>query len=536
MEVGMTSGNLYLKHNVLPEPLFNQWYAWSGLIYPPTAAMYIVNSHLKIMQSFISTPQIHVSALKNPKMIGGPFINYDPSRAGEIKELMDKTAKEQACLIELANAAKQLDEMLANEMEGLTLEPLYQKIPDPLRGYVELVYDLNNRPSFRFIEGLMYKSPYYNQASQSISLSLIEKDDRSFVFSTPRLKDEESLFLDIPFSDGRLNELFKMRETPQPYDVVKEMLEVKDQDDELFSKFFTDQSPNSNARYTGEGVRIRYFGHACLLIESKDVCILSDPVISYKVDSQIPRYSFADLPETIDYALITHAHQDHCMFETLLQLRHKIKNIITPKNNSGVLTDPSLKLALENIGFNNVREIDEMESISVQGGEIMGTPFLGEHADLNIRTKTAYFIRLEGRTVMFVADSNNLEPRLYEHIHKVIGDLDVIFIGMECDGAPLSWIYGSLLTKPLARKADQSRRLSGSDYPKAIEMIKQFNPKQVYVYAMGQEPWLTYVTSIQYTAESRPIIESNKLVQDCRERGVASEQLYGRKDIFLNRT
>jgi hypothetical protein len=52
---------------------------------------------------------------------------------------------------------------------------------------------------------------------------------------------------------------------------------------------------------------------------------------------------------------------------------------------------------------------------------------------------------------------------------------------------------------------------------------------------MGQEPWLTYLTSIQYTDESRPIVESNKLVQECRNRGLTAERLYGHKEIFLNR-
>ncbi len=36
------------------------------------------------------------------------------------------------------------------------------------------------------------------------------------------------------------------------------------------------------------------------------------------------------------------------------------------------------------------------------------------------------------------------------------------------------------------------------------------------MYAMGQEPWLTFLTSIQYTEQSRPIVDSNKLVVDCR--------------------
>lgn len=114
------------------------------------------------------------------------------------------------------------------------------------------------------------------------------------------------------------------------------------------------------------------------------------------------------------------------------------------------------------------------------------------------------------------------------------GDVDVVFIGMECDGAPLSWLYGPLISKPLARKLDQSRRSNGSDYEKAIQIVNQLNPRYVYVYAMGQEPWLTYLTSIQYTDESRPIVESNKLINTCCQQGLISERLYGCRDILLD--
>lgn len=150
----------YLKQNVVAEPLINQWYAWANLISPATAAMFIANSHLKIMQSFAAAPQVHVQALKNPAMRGGPFINYDASRAGEIKALIDKTSKEQAAMLQLAADIQSLSETLDREANGLSLEPLYSRVPESLRGYVELVYDLNNNPSIRFIEGLLYRSPY----------------------------------------------------------------------------------------------------------------------------------------------------------------------------------------------------------------------------------------------------------------------------------------------------------------------------------------------------------------------------------------
>jgi len=495
----MMNEKLYLKQNVLAEPLINRWYAWSYLIAPATAAMYIANSHLTIMRSFVSNPQVHVSALNNPEMIGGPFINYPASRVDEIKALMETTIKEQANMLELAEAIKTLDGVLSDEAEGYSLEPLYKKIPSALRGRVELVYDLNNNPSIRFIEGLLYKSQYYNREAQGVSLSLVDKDDRSFVFSTPRLDDKQHLNLNISFCDERLDQLFRAKNVPQSPAYLREVLNIREQDRELFSSFFTEEAPSTRSHYTGDDLRIRYFGHACVLIESGSTSILLDPVISYRIDGGIDRYTFADLPEKIDYILITHNHQDHCMLETLLQLRHKTGSVIVPRSNSGSLADPSLKLALQNIGFRNVREVDEMESITLPDGAITSLPFFGEHADLNIRTKTSYLVMIKGKSVLCVADSNNLLAGIYDHVHEITGDLDVAFLGMECDGAPMSWLYGPLLTQPLSRKMDQSRRFDGSDFDKAVDIIRAFNPKQVYVYAMGQEPWLTYLTSIRYT-------------------------------------
>jgi L-ascorbate metabolism protein UlaG (beta-lactamase superfamily) len=529
----MSTQKVYLKQNVQLEPLFNQWYAWPYLISPAPASMYVANSHLKIMQSFVANPQFHVNALKNPAMRGGPFINYDAGRARDVKALLEQTTREQADLLELAAGIRDLDALLASESDGNSLEPLYAKMPECLRGYVELVYDLNNHASARFIEGLLYRSRFYKESSQSIRLSLVEQDERPFALSTPVLADDGAFHLRMPFKSPAIDEFFKLRYDPQPLGHAAELLGITPEGQEIFSTFFTDEAPPPPPKYDGESVRVRYYGHACILVETKDVSILTDPVISYKYDGGIPRYTFADLPESIDYVLITHNHQDHCMFETLLQLRHRIRNIIVPKNNGGGLADPSLKLILQQLGFPCVREVDELESVECAGGSIMGLPFLGEHADLNIRTKLAFLINLNGRSVLCAADSNNIEPKLYEHLHEVTGDVDIVFIGMECDGGPLSWLYGPLLTKAMARKIDQSRRLNGSNYERGIDIIDRLRPKQVYVYAMGQEPWLTFLTSIQYTDDSRPIVDSNKLVADCGQRTLGAERLFGHKEIFI---
>ncbi|MDJ0732646.1 MAG: MBL fold metallo-hydrolase [Nostocaceae cyanobacterium] len=530
----MAGKEVYLKENVVLEPLFNQWYAWSYLISPATAAMYIASSHLKIMQSFVSAPQVHITTLKNPKMLGGPFINYGAGKVDEIKALMEKTKEQQAHMLELASAIKSLNAMLLDEATGYSIEELYQDVPEILKGYVELVYDLNNHPSFRLIEGLLYKSPYYNESSQSFAMSLIDKEEkRSFAFSTPRLKSDDTLHINIPFRSEAIDDLFRMKRTANSLGDIAGKLGIGDEDEQLFSSFFTEEKPEDYQQYTDDDVRIRYFGHACLLIESKDVSILCDPIISYKHDSEISRYTYSDLPSKIDYVLITHNHQDHCLFETLLQLRHQVENIVIPKNNGGSLADPSLKLMLKKLGFKKVIELDEIEDIQIPGGTITGLPFLGEHADLNIRTKIAYLVNIKGNSMVIAADSNNIENKIYQHIYNYFGGIDFLFLGMECEGAPLSWLYGSLLTKQLPRKMDQSRRFDGSNCEKAMKIVEQLSPKQVYVYAMGLEPWLTYITSIHYDEKSSPIVESNKLIAECSNHGVKAERLFGQKEMIL---
>ncbi len=91
----MNNKLIYLKSNVVPEPLFDNWYAWPHLISPATAAMNIVERHLKIMDSYVTAPQAHAAATQNPKMLGGPFMDYKRNRSEEIRHLIGKTKEKQ---------------------------------------------------------------------------------------------------------------------------------------------------------------------------------------------------------------------------------------------------------------------------------------------------------------------------------------------------------------------------------------------------------------------------------------------------------
>ena len=530
----MHSKPLYLKRNVQVEPLVNSWYAWALLIPPATLARLTTDLHMNIMDSYVTAPQIHANAVRNPQMLGGPFIDMDGRRVEEIRKLRKRTIDNQTHLVTLSDALGELDRLLRTEAEGYSLEPLYGQIPDALRGAVELFYDLRNNPSYRLIEPLLYKSPHYDRSLQSLMLSITTGDDRPFILSTPRLRTRGCLEWCTPFDDERVDMLFDLKEKPSPWGAIKEMMVLAGEDAEVMRSFLTSEAPPIYEPYRGSGVRWRYFGHACILIETASVSLLFDPVLSYTYESSVSRFTYSDLPERIDYVLITHNHQDHILFETLLQIRRRIGAIVVPRNGSGELQDPSLKLILQNVGFSNVIEISELEEIGIEGGKVTGLPFFGEHSDLDIRTKMAYLVRLCGCTLLFAADSCNIEPKLYERLQSVVGDADALFLGMECDGAPLSWLYGALMETPLDRGMDQSRRLAGSDYDQAIDIVSRFNFKEVYVYAMGQEPWLNYVMSLKYTTESRPIVHSDRLIAECRKRGIHAERLFGEREIFLD--
>ena len=525
---------LHLRQNIKLEPLVDQWYCWSHLIPPATAARNFTERHLKIMDSYINAPLVHANAAKNPKMMGGPFIDYDGRRVDEIKALRDNTRQKRANMLELSAALVELDNMLRTTAKGYSLIPLYSSIPKVLKGYVELVYDLNNSPSFRLVEPLLFRSKYYDMTSQSLMLSEISGDDRPFVLSTPRLEDPDSVHLSIPFKEPVVDELFRLKTRGLPWNKIRDMLNLSDRNAEVFQDFLTSEAAPPYLSYKGKGVRWRYFGHACILIETATTSMLFDPVLSYTYENNISRYTYQDLPDSIDYVLITHNHQDHVLFETLLQIRHKVRTIVVPRNGSAALQDPSLKLTLQACGFNNVIELNELESVTLDNGEITGIPFFGEHSDLDVRTKLAYLVRLGKHKLLFAADSCNISPELYEHLHCEIGDVEALFLGMECDGAPLTWIYGPLLSHKLERRMDESRRLSGSNYDQAIDIVTRFHCKDAYVYAMGQEPWLNYVMSLKYTEQSRPIVDSNRLLEECRKRGIVCERLFGEKEILLD--
>lgn len=526
---------LYLREDVYFEPLFNKWYAWPYLLPPAQSARHMVNTHKRIMKSFVNDYQLHIMAANEPGLAGGEFLNCDAQQVDEIKKQIKFIDNECSDVVAFSEALSELDNMLRDHVSGESLEPLYESVPDCLKGYIELTMDLNHNPGYRLIEPLLYRSQHYKPNLQSISFGLLNRvDERPFVLSTPRLADDNHLQVDVDFNHALIDQISAARTQAVAEDDIHGMFKDTSRKGGVeYMELFTSIPPSRTHQAVETGFRMSYLGHAGFLFETADVSILVDPVITSRgaefADEVI---SFSEIPHSVDYVLLTHNHQDHVNFETLLQLRHKIKTVIVPPNNGGTLADPSLKLLLSQFGFNTIT-IDELEKIEFYHGSITSLPFLGEHGDLNIRSKCAWLVELLGYKIFVGADSSNLEPRMYQMLAEHCGSIDILAIGMECIGAPYTWLYGALHSKIVSKKIKESRRLNGSDFAQANMMVEAFKPGQVYLYALGLEPWYKYFMGIDYDDDSEQIKQSNQMVSFCEKRDIYIKRLYGKETVEL---
>jgi len=526
----MTEPGYRLRRDVVVEPLVARWYAWTHLIAPATSALHVVHRHIKMMESYVAMPAVHAAAARDPALLGGPFLDLDGARVDDVRALLAWTLDRQQPARQLAADLAATWKLLAREADGHGLAGLYERLPAALRGTVELVYTPAGAPDLRLIEALLYRTPAHDPTLQGAMIRRAG-DHRAFALSTPRLDRPDAIYLHRPFVNDAYDLLGALRDEPRPLPEIADALQVGPDRLALLESFLTTQEPPPRAR--ARAARWRYFGHACVLIETAGgQSVLVDPVIAYATGEAPERFTAADLPARIDHVVITHNHPDHVVLETLLALRWKIGTVLVPAG-GGSLADPSLRLALEAIGFADVREVPCLAQVVAGDVRIRALPFLGEHADLDIRTKATWLIEAEGMRLLFAADANNLDPVVYDRLAPLIGRVDTLFIGMECHGAPMSWMYGCLLPAPVERAKDQSRRLDGSDFARARAIVASLDVARICVYALGLEPWLTFISSLDPRADSPALRESQLLINHCHTIGRPAERLYGRAEAVV---
>lgn len=518
----------YVKSGMIIEALADRFYAWFHAVAPVQAAMNLASMQVPLLESYLRNPRMHVAAVSNPELRGGFFVGIEEARASEVADLLAAIKRDRAGMLMFAAAITEGAELVRASAAGFDLAPLYSKLPSALSGLVELGYDAGNQPSMHFLEPLVYKSALYDEGRQSVQLSLDSGVERPFILGTPRLPAPDALDLALPFRHPGLEELARARIRPTTAGRLREALELDDAQATRLGRFLSSRPSLNPDRHIPDGGRIRYFGHACLVFQTPRGSVVTDPFIS-TYNAAGDRYTLDDLPDHIDLVLITHGHQDHIVLETLLQLRGRVGAVVAPRSSKGSICDPSIATCLSHLGL-PVIEVDDFDQVPFPGGTVTATPFLGEHGDLDIRAKSTYWIEMAGRKIFIGADTAGLEPAFYRSVRQNLGPADIAFLGMECDGAPVTWLYQAILTTALPKKMTKSRQLSGSNAAQAAAIATELGAQNAYVYAMGEESWQGHVMATTYNENSYQMKQISEFLAWCSSQGISAEHLINKHE------
>jgi L-ascorbate metabolism protein UlaG (beta-lactamase superfamily) len=514
--MGVSDEPVYLRSQAMIEPLVDRFYAWTHIVAPIQAATNLAGFQVPLLESYRPNPLVHQATGDGRYRAG-----IDESREMELAALLDAIKGDRADMLGFAAAVAEAEAMLRPNATGADLTLLYPRLPSALHGLVELTYDASRQPSIRFIESLVYSSRYYDESRQSVQLSLDDGLERPAILSTPRLPRPGALDLAVPFRDAGLDELFAARLRPTTISRLREALGLDDaQAAQLRTLLSTEPGPAPD-RHIGSGGRVRYFGHGCLLLQTPEGAVLTDPFISTD-NRHGDRYTLDNLPDRIDLLVITHGRRDHVVLETLLPLRSRIGAVVVPRSARGTLRDPSLGLFLTALGF-PVIEVDDFDEVPFPGGKVVATPSLGEHSDLDIRAKSTYLVRLAGATFYIGADSSGVDPLRYRYLRRHLGDVDLAFLGMGGGNVPPAWPGQGLPTRP-------ATGVPGSDAEQAAAIVRELGADEAYVYDMGQESWQGHILATTDDEDPYRRKQVDEFLSWCHERGITAEHLFNKRE------
>ncbi|MBT5958810.1 MAG: MBL fold metallo-hydrolase [Nitrospina sp.] len=164
--------------------------------------------------------------------------------------------------------------------------------------------------------------------------------------------------------------------------------------------------------------------HACLVIESRDTTVLTDPIffdyLWEECNVQCPSIDLdlAKLPK-VDILNISHRHQDHFDIRTLAYLAGDA-GILAPDAVVLAPRDEILLEVLEKLEFKNITVVEDFKALEIKGLTLTPTPSLN---------KQDYFpehglLVHDGEVTLWNQVDTIVSPDMIKYMHRLYGQLD----------------------------------------------------------------------------------------------------------------
>jgi len=218
------------------EPLIGHYPAWLQLVSPIPSALRLAKTQLPTLRSFLEAPAAHASGAGHPATRGGPFVDC-PEEDFPLMEQLTSELSALTDLVDLADQVAELDLLVERGLDGFDLHQHYERVPEKLKGYVELLYDSRHRPRVRYREALLYASPWSTRTRESVYLTLAEGDDRPLIISTPRLSTKRGVVVPLRFDSAAVDLISCSRQTPVRFGDLMDALGMNGHSDQLVRSF-----------------------------------------------------------------------------------------------------------------------------------------------------------------------------------------------------------------------------------------------------------------------------------------------------------
>ncbi len=174
-------------------------------------------------------------------------------------------------------------------------------------------------------------------------------------------------------------------------------------------------------------IKTTLIGHACLLIQTKETTILTDPVwfdyIWEEINVLCPSIILEkDKIPPVDVLNLSHRHQDHFDVRTLAYLVNNDR-ILKPGATILAPNDPLLLKVLEELEFKNVQIVSDFCSIKLKDVTITPTPSLLKDEDGFVEHG---LIVNDGEVTIWNQVDTVVNPEIIDQICKQFGQLDFV--------------------------------------------------------------------------------------------------------------